>query len=543
MPPSGWRRKTSAPDANGQYSVLLGSTTATGLPSDLFSQEEQRWLGVQVQGQAEQPRVLLVSVPYALKAHEAETLAGKSISEFVLSKDLNSATSSAGIASVSGSGSTQTTSGNGRNKSPSNLQPTGQTFFSSNLNPVVSVTQTGATQSNTAIMATTGTGSNAIVATNTNPSTVSTYNAILATNSGIGRAIYGQKLRPQHHFPWQLIMACKGTRFSASGVGVLGNATSANGGTYGMKGQSASTSGTGVRGLATATMGVTNGISAWVNSPAGIAGVFNNAKGGMILSGQNNGTTKFSVDGSGNVNSTSGTYQIGGSSVVSIGDPASPADHNLFLGPGAGASNVAGSGVQNTFAGPNAGKANTVGLSNVMVGTNAGFNSSDPAGGNSANTFVGTNAGYSSNAGANTFLGYSAGLFTSTGYDNTSAGYNAGRSNTIGSLNAYYGFSADFNINGANTTGDYNTYLGESAGASENGGPYTRSQNTFVGAQAGSFNGDVTGSNNILIGYNAGISESADISNNIEIGTTGPGARAWNGSQQPNPHRDVGHAD
>ena len=33
------------PDASGQYSVLLGSTTATGLPSDLFSQEEQRWLG------------------------------------------------------------------------------------------------------------------------------------------------------------------------------------------------------------------------------------------------------------------------------------------------------------------------------------------------------------------------------------------------------------------------------------------------------------------------------------------------------------------
>ena len=44
------------PDASGHYSVVLGSTTATGLPSDLFSQEEQRWLGVQVQGQAEQPR-------------------------------------------------------------------------------------------------------------------------------------------------------------------------------------------------------------------------------------------------------------------------------------------------------------------------------------------------------------------------------------------------------------------------------------------------------------------------------------------------------
>ena len=32
------------PDSNGQYSVVLGSTTATGLPDDLFSQQEQRWL-------------------------------------------------------------------------------------------------------------------------------------------------------------------------------------------------------------------------------------------------------------------------------------------------------------------------------------------------------------------------------------------------------------------------------------------------------------------------------------------------------------------
>ena len=61
-------------DAAGGYSALLGSTTATGLPSDLFSQVEQRWLGVRVQGQEEQPRVQLVSVPYALKAHEAGNL-------------------------------------------------------------------------------------------------------------------------------------------------------------------------------------------------------------------------------------------------------------------------------------------------------------------------------------------------------------------------------------------------------------------------------------------------------------------------------------
>jgi hypothetical protein len=71
------------PDAGGQYSVILGSTTATGLPDNLFSQQEQRWLGVQVQGQDEQARVLLVGVPYAFKAHEAETLGGLPASAFV----------------------------------------------------------------------------------------------------------------------------------------------------------------------------------------------------------------------------------------------------------------------------------------------------------------------------------------------------------------------------------------------------------------------------------------------------------------------------
>src|ERR1022692_346153 len=60
-------------DKTGHYSVMLGSTTRQGLPSELFTTSDARWLGVQVQGQAEQPRVLLVSVPYALKAVDAQT--------------------------------------------------------------------------------------------------------------------------------------------------------------------------------------------------------------------------------------------------------------------------------------------------------------------------------------------------------------------------------------------------------------------------------------------------------------------------------------
>jgi hypothetical protein len=66
------------PDKAGHYSAMLGSTTSRGVPQDVFVNGEARWLGVQPDGQSEQPRVLLVSVPYALKAADAETVGGAS---------------------------------------------------------------------------------------------------------------------------------------------------------------------------------------------------------------------------------------------------------------------------------------------------------------------------------------------------------------------------------------------------------------------------------------------------------------------------------
>jgi len=81
-------------DGNGRYSALLGASTAEGVPVELFSANEARWLGVQPENQAEQPRVLLVSVPYALKAAEAESLGGKPASAYVLSPTAGSAAAS-----------------------------------------------------------------------------------------------------------------------------------------------------------------------------------------------------------------------------------------------------------------------------------------------------------------------------------------------------------------------------------------------------------------------------------------------------------------
>ena len=70
-------------DPQGRYTVLLGITKPDGLPTELFTSGDAQWLGIRVDGH-EQRRVLLVSVPYAMKAAEAETLSGKPLSAFVL---------------------------------------------------------------------------------------------------------------------------------------------------------------------------------------------------------------------------------------------------------------------------------------------------------------------------------------------------------------------------------------------------------------------------------------------------------------------------
>jgi hypothetical protein len=72
-------------DESGRYAAVLGSLRA--LPAALFVSGEARWLEVAVEGRPPQPRVMLVSVPYALKAADADTLGGRPLSAFVLAGD------------------------------------------------------------------------------------------------------------------------------------------------------------------------------------------------------------------------------------------------------------------------------------------------------------------------------------------------------------------------------------------------------------------------------------------------------------------------
>jgi hypothetical protein len=70
------------PDKDGNYSVLLGSTRGEGMPADLFVTGDPRWLEVEV-NQEKQPRLLLASVPYALRASDADTLGGLPASAYL----------------------------------------------------------------------------------------------------------------------------------------------------------------------------------------------------------------------------------------------------------------------------------------------------------------------------------------------------------------------------------------------------------------------------------------------------------------------------
>jgi hypothetical protein len=80
-----WQEIQIVQFSNGYCSVFLGLGSPGGIPAELFQSGQPRWLGLQplLEGEQEHQRVFLTSVPYALKASDADTLGGLPSSAFV----------------------------------------------------------------------------------------------------------------------------------------------------------------------------------------------------------------------------------------------------------------------------------------------------------------------------------------------------------------------------------------------------------------------------------------------------------------------------
>ena len=322
-------------DKTGHYTALLGFTQPDGLPADLFTAAQAQWLGVRVEAQAEQPRIMLLSVPYALKAADAETFGGKPPSAYASASSSANSVLNGSIhdpkvkndhpLTLSGSGTTDyiplwtnasTLSssviyqgsgheiGIGTSNPVTPLEVTGNNSIS-----IVDVTQTGSSGDAVSgdITATSGhgfgvTGSTAsptgtgVVGVNTattgsavgtagsssssggagveglaSSPSGATFGVSGSTVSPVGTGVIGQNLNTSG-----VGYGVVGNSSSSTGVGVAGNASSTTGANFGMFGETSSTSGVGVSGSASATTGFAIGVSGESVSTSGV-GVLGNA--------------------------------------------------------------------------------------------------------------------------------------------------------------------------------------------------------------------------------------------------------------------------
>jgi hypothetical protein len=177
---------------------------------------------------------------------------------------------------------------------------------------------------------------------------------------------------------------------------------------------------------------------------------------------------------------------------VGVGQTAGNANttgyENSFLGFYAGWANT--SGIQNTFVGSYAGDANTTASQNTAVGNHAlGANTTG-----NYNTAVGAYAADACTTAVNlTAIGKGALSSNTTGSHNTGIGYLALTNLTTGSENTGVGYQAIPAV----TTGTHNVAMGYLAGRLIT----TNSSNVLMGDFAGY---DLTGADNVLIGYTAG---------------------------------------
>jgi len=455
------------PDSTGHYSVLLGSTRAEGIPAELFNTKDQLWLGVQMQGEAEQPRVLLVSVPYAMKAADAETIGGLPASAFVLAAPPNAnpaiattPSEASGLASPPTSSNVTTTGGTANTiplfTTPTNIQNSILTQTGTkavNVGGKLNLPATGTATAFKGFNSQPGDFVASVFNSGTSTAVPQTFqwqaepvNNDKTTASGTLNLLFGQGTS----VPTE-------TGFKISSTGLLsfatgqtfpgtGTVTSVGSGP-GLTGGPITTTGT----LSIANAGVTNSMLA---NPALTVNAGTDLLGGGVVS-------------------------LGGSTTLNLDTTKVPqlATANTFTGDQTVNGNLSATGI-------------VTGSSFDIGGYLFAFGSLP-----SFNAFLGFAGNTKMTGGNNTATGPAALVLNTTGFDDTATGFAALNSNTTGVDNTASGVSAL----SSNTTGSYNTASGSGALQSNT----TGYQNTAAGYNAGQAADltNVTGSNDTAIGY------------------------------------------
>ena len=562
-----------SPDKTGHYSVMLGSTTSTGLPADIFVAGEARWLGVQPQGQAEHARVMLLSVPYALKAVDAQTVGGLPPSAFVLAappiSSASPTTPTTGAQPLATGTTPVTTAGGTVNKLAkfdATADVTSSQVFDNGTNVGIGNTAPGAKLDVSG--GATVRGLLNLPATGTATATAGKNSQPIAWmasafNSGTATAV-------NQIFRWQAEPAGNNTATTSGTLNLLyatGTATPAE------TGLKIASNGRITFAAGQTFPGTNNGTVTSVGTGLGLTGGPITSSGTLAintavvpqLNTANTFTGNQTVNG--NLSATgvvtgsafsigSNLFAFGSYSSVNAflgfaGNTTTTGSYNTATGYSALAGNT--SGVGNSGSGSYALATNTTGYYNTaggyysLYGNTTGYNNTATGAytlsGNTTgfyNTATGLGALYTNSTGAqNTASGYYSLLANTTGSSNTADGYTALRANTTGidntatgagalyasstaSYNTADGFQAlyanttgsdntatGFTALGSNTTGSYNTALGYKAMSSVTSANY----NTAVGSNT--LVSNLTGTFNTAVGYYAGQSTTGNWNTNI----------------------------
>jgi endosialidase-like protein len=329
-----------AADQRGRYSVLLGSTQDGGVPVAAFASGDARWVGIHAEGKGEQPRVALLSVPYALKAADAATLGGRPASDYVLAgsradglaaagptapatstdkslKGLGAANFIAKFTDVDVLGNSQifddgVNVGVGTSSPSAKLHVAGPVLASS---VSASAGSFNATSAANVLVATQGGAGNAIAGTSLGGAGVAGSGplGVLGTTADInGVAVRGDAVAPSG-----VTIGVLGQNTTPGGTGVEGRATAATGTAVGVRGSSLSDNGIGLRGEAPSATGDTRGVVGYAASATG-QGVQGNAPVGIGVYGFTSSGTGLRGHAGDGTASTVGVY---GTVISSAGVP------------------------------------------------------------------------------------------------------------------------------------------------------------------------------------------------------------------------------